>query len=203
MGTAVESASQPTEEDLLRADFYDFLAALLTKPPSQTRLDSLAKIQGDDTAIGTALKALGRVAAGVNERAAEREFNSLFIGLGRGELLPFGSYYLTGFLNEKPLASLRADMHRLGMARADDVSEPEDHIGSLCEMMAGLIRGRFGAISDLSTQHAFFAAHIEPWAAHFFSDLEKAKNSVFYAPVGTAGHAFMDIESEAFRIESS
>ena len=34
-------------------------------------------------------------------------------------------------------------MARLGIEQADGVSEPEDHIASLCEMMAGLIEGVF------------------------------------------------------------
>lgn len=203
MTASANELGAPTQEDLLRADFYDFLASLLTKPPAGNRLKGMAAMEGDDTPIGQALAAIGKVARHVDEQAVEREFHHLFIGLGRGELLPFGSYYLTGFLNEKPLAALRSDMQRLGMVRVDDVSEPEDHIGSLCEMMAGLIRGRFGQTQDLATQQAFYAAHIEPWASHFFSDLEKAKTSVFYTPVGTAGRTFMEIESEAFRIESS
>ncbi len=135
-----------------------------------------------------------------NERAVESEFNALFIGLGRGELLPYASYYMTGFLNEKPLAVLRNDMARLGITRAENVFEPEDNIASLCEMMAGLITGRFGAPAELQLQKDFFNRHIGPWAEHFFSDLEAAKSSVFYASVGSVGRAFMEIEREAFRM---
>ncbi len=89
-------------------------------------------------------------------RWSEREFNALFIGLGRGELLPYASYYLTGFLNEKPLASLRHDMAARGMTRAPNVYEPEDNIASLMEMMAGMIVGRFGAPATLADQRDFF-----------------------------------------------
>ena len=188
------------QEDLLRADLYDFLGSLLATPPSAQMLNNVAGLNGDDTDLGKGIAALSRLARSVQERAAKREFNALFVGLGRGELLPYASYYMTGFLNEKPLAALRNDMTRLGIERADNVYEPEDNIASLCEMMAGLIRGRFGSPADLSRQKEFFATHIGPWAGHFFSDLEAAQGSVLYAPVGTVGRVFMDIEKEAFRM---
>ena len=188
------------QEDLLRADLYDFLGSLLATPPSAQMLNNVAGLNGDDTDLGKGIAALSRLARSVQERAAKREFNALFVGLGRGELLPYASYYMTGFLNEKPLAALRNDMTRLGIERAENVYEPEDNIASLCEMMAGLIRGRFGSPADLSRQKEFFATHIGPWAGHFFSDLEAAQGSVLYAPVGTVGRVFMDIEKEAFRM---
>ena len=125
---------------------------------------------------------------------------ALFIGLGRGELVPYASYYMTGFLNEKPLATLREDMNLLRIARAPNVYEPEDNIASLMEMMAGLITGAFGAAAPISRQRGFYNKHIAPWARHFFTDLEGAKGSVFYAPVGAVGRIFMDIEREAFRM---
>ncbi len=115
-------------------------------------------------------------------------------------MLPYASYYLTGFLNEKPLAALRQEMSAQGMARAANVFEPEDNIASLMEMMGALIVGRFGTPADLERQKTFFNKHVAPWAGHFFSDLEGAKNSVFYAPVGTVGRVFMEIETEAFRL---
>ena len=130
----------------------------------------------------------------------EREYNDLFIGVGRGELLPYGSYYMTGFLNEKPLANLRRDMRAMGIGRADGVSEPEDHIASMCDMMAGLILGHFLQPASLKEQNDFFRVHLGPWAAHFFRDLEGASGSIFYAPVGKLGRAFMEVESEAFKL---
>ena len=122
----------------------------------------------------------------------------LVIGVGRGEILPFASYYLTGFLNDKPLANLRNAMAELGIERAEGVKEPEDHIASLFDIMNGLIRGAFGASTDLGVQARFFKTHIEPWAPLLMQDIEAAKSAVFYAPVGTIGRAFMDIESAAF-----
>jgi len=188
------------EEDQLRADLYDFLGALLSGPPSIELLEKTAALTGDDTELGRAIGSLARMASATRPNGAREEFEALFIGLGRGELLPYASYYMTGFLNEKPLSVLRNDMARLGIQRAPNVYEPEDNVASLCEMMAGLIRGRFLANASLDTQKQFFNAHLGPWAGHFFTDLEGAKNSVFYAPVGAIGRQFMEIEREAFRM---
>ncbi|MEM7508348.1 MAG: molecular chaperone TorD family protein [Pseudomonadota bacterium] len=189
-----------TEEDGLRADLYDLLGALLANPPSRELLDQVSGLTGDDGELGRAVGALARVAKSMTPKAAEAEFNALFVGLGRGELLPYASYYMTGFLNEKPLAVLRNDMARLSIQRSATVYEPEDNIASLCEMMAGLIRGRFGEPTDVLGQRDFFNTHLGPWGQHFFTDLEGAKGSVLYAPVGAIGRAFMEIEREAFRM---
>ena len=189
-----------TEEDILRADLYDLLAALLAKPPTRDLIDRVAKLDGDDGELGRAIRALTSLARATTETTAEREFNRLFIGAARGELLPYASYYMTGFLHEKPLAVLRNDMAQRSIERAPNVFEPEDNIASLCEMMAGLILGRFGEPETLAGQKDFFSAHIAPWAGHFFADLEAAKGSLLYAPVGAIGRAFMEIEREAFRM---
>ncbi|WP_420584245.1 TorD/DmsD family molecular chaperone [Ruegeria sp.] len=192
-----------SSEDRLRADFYNFLGLLLAGPPDQLLLDQMAGLTGDETDLGQAIQAMARVAKVTKPAAAEREFNALFIGLGRGELLPYASFYLTGFLNEKPLAQLRNDMAVRGITRAQNVFEPEDNIASLMEMMAGMIVGRFGSPATLEDQKAFWNKHIGPWAAHFYSDLEAAENSVLYASVGTAGRVFMEIEREAFRMTTA
>ncbi|MEL6520080.1 MAG: molecular chaperone TorD family protein [Pseudomonadota bacterium] len=189
------------EAERLRAEFYGLLATLLSAPADQDLLDKLSALTGDESALGQGIEQLARLAASVPVAEADREYNKLFIGLGRGEFLPYGSYYLTGFLNEKPLAQLRDHMAALGLARDPDVKEPEDHIASLCETMAALILGTHGAPLSLEDQHAFFNTHIAPWAGHFFSDLEAAKGAVLYAPVGTLGRVFMEIEFEAFRLE--
>jgi TorA maturation chaperone TorD len=188
------------EEDRLRADLYNFLGVILSGPPDDMLLGQTAGLQGDSTDLGQAVSTLAKMARITKPRTVESEYNRLFIGLGRGELLPYASYYLTGFLNEKPLALLRQDMTAQGLARAQNVFEPEDNIASLMEMMGAMIVGRFGRPADLNTQKTFFNKHIGPWAGHFFSDLEGAKNSVFYAPVGTVGRLFMDVEAEAFRM---
>lgn len=194
--------AQISPEELLRADLYDVLAALLSKPPNAELLKKTKALQGDDSDIGKAISALARIAKAVTEKSVTSEYNALFIGLGRGELLPFASFYLTGFLNEKPLALLRQDMSDIGIERQDDVFEPEDHIATICEIMSGLIRGSFGEPQSVEDQKRFFESHVGTWAGHFFEDLEAANGSVFYAPVGTIGRALMEIETEAFRMES-
>ncbi|WP_380058033.1 molecular chaperone [Falsihalocynthiibacter sp. SS001] len=188
------------EEDRLRADLYNYLGLLLARPADQITLEQTAALSGDASGLGAAITSLAKVAKVSKPQAVEREFNALFIGLGRGELLPYASYYLSGFLNEKPLAALRSDMAAHGIRRAPNVYEPEDNIASLMEMMGGLIVGRFTGVGSLADQKTFFNKHIGPWAKHFFSDLEGAKASVFYASVGSVGREFMEIEREAFRL---
>jgi TorA maturation chaperone TorD len=190
------------EEDRLRADLYNYLGLMLANPADQMLLEQTAGLSGDDSELGKGIMTLAKMARITKPKTVESEFNKLFIGLGRGELLPYASYYLTGFLNEKPLATLRQDMTARGLARADTVFEPEDNIASLMEMMGALIVGRFGPPASLADQKTFFNRHIAPWASLFFSDLEAAKNSVFYASVGTVGRSFMEIETEAFRLSA-
>jgi TorA maturation chaperone TorD len=190
------------EEDRLRADLYNFLGVLLSGPPDETLLTMTAGLSGDGSPLGQATTTLAKMAKRSKVRTVTSEYNKLFIGLGRGELLPYASYYLTGFLNEKPLARLRDDMAVRGLQRADNVFEPEDNIASLMEMMGAMIVGRFGVAATLDQQKTFFNTHIGPWASHFYSDLEGAKNSIFYASVATVGRAFMEIEAEAFRMSA-
>ncbi len=193
-------APEITEEDRLRADLYGFLSALLAGPPDRDLLARTAALTGDDSPLGRAIATLATLAAAATPRGVDSEYTRLFIGLGRGELLPYASFYLTGFLHEKPLVQLRLDMQALRVARAPGKFEPEDNIATLCEIMAGLIRGDFAGPVPLARQQEFFNRHIAPWAGHFFSDLEAAKASVFYAPVGTVGRIFVGIERESFRI---
>ena len=186
------------EEDRLRSELYRLLARFLSQPPSEADLLAARNLEGGDTPLGKAVHAFARIAANMQPSTADDEYHDLFIGVGRGELLPYGSYYLTGFLHEKPLARLRNDMSQLGIEKSGDVAETEDHIAALCEMMAGLIVGDFGEALDLDEQKAFFQAHIGSWAKHFFTDLEGARSSVFYACIGQLGAAFMDVEDQAF-----
>ena len=192
-----------SEEDDLRAQLYEFLATLLRIEPTDAVVQQVSQLSGDDSPIGQASSTLAHLAKQMDGSAVRAEYVDLFIGVGRGELLPYCSYYLTGFLNEKPLANLRQDMAAIGIVRAEGVKDPEDHIASLCDMMAGLIRGQFSRSFTLAEQASFHKKHLAPWAELFFSDLESAKNAVFYAPVGTIGKAFMDIESKSFDMELS
>jgi TorA maturation chaperone TorD len=196
--TAPENPIVLSDEDRLRADMYALLGELLRKEPSDDVIKIVAAFQGDGSDIGSASSVLATLASKLSGNEIRDEYMRLFIGVGRGEILPFASYYLTGFLNDKPLANLRNAMAELGIERAEGVKEPEDHIASLFDIMNGLIRGAFGTSTDLGVQARFFKTHIEPWAPLLMQDIEAAKSAVFYAPVGTIGRAFMDIESAAF-----
>ncbi|MFC2969178.1 TorD/DmsD family molecular chaperone [Acidimangrovimonas pyrenivorans] len=188
------------EADQMRAGFYRLLARLLAAPADAEVLALVAGLQGDESEMGAAIADLAARAADATPGSARDEFELLFNGLGRGLLLPYASYYLTGFLNEKPLARLRADMAPLGIARSADSGEPEDHISALMDMMAGLIEGAFGAPQPLAAQQDFFAKHIGTWAPHFYADLEKLPQAELYAPVGRMGRLFMAIEAAAFEM---
>lgn len=185
-------------EDTLRAQGYRLLARFLSAPPSAPDLQAAAGLCGDDSELGRAITAFARVCARSQAAAVAEEYHDLFIGLVRGELVPYGSYYLTGFLHEKPLAKLRQDMARLGVAREQGISDPEDHIASLCEMMAGFIDGSLGSALSLEEQKAFYAAHIGSWAPVLFRDMEAAKRSVLYATLGSVGRVFLEIEEGGF-----
>ncbi len=200
LGTIEGCPFEVLEEDLLRAQVYGLLARLLASPPDRQVLDILSGIDGDATPLGEALSALAAAAQADAPDALSEEFDRLFVGMVRGELVPYTSYYLTGFLNEKPLADLRGHLSRLGIAGAEDQSEPEDHIAALCEVMHGLATGVFGKPASLSEQRAFFDAHIAPWAGKFFEDLEAAAEAAFYAAIGKVGQLFMAVEAEAFEM---
>jgi TorA maturation chaperone TorD len=201
--SAVQTPPAVSEEDRLRADLYNFLGLILAGPPDELLLAQTAGLTGDDTDLGRAVARLADCARTTQRKQAEKEFNALFIGLGRGELLPYASFYLTGFLHEKPLAILRNDLSARRIERAANVYEPEDNIATLMEVMGGLIVGRFSDPATLEDQKTFFNRHIAPWAGHFYSDLETAKTAMLYSAVGSVGKAFMEIEREAFRLTSA
>jgi len=188
------------ETDQLRVNVYRLLARLLREPPDESLISILTQMAGDESELGKAIADLSSTAASISLADARDEYNVLFIGLGRGILTPFGSYYLTGFMHEKPLARLRDDMRPLGIARSDDVKDPEDHAAALMEMMAGLIDGSFGAAQPLSVQKTFFDSHVGSWAPHFFKDLETCSSARFFKPVGCIGRLFMAIEQGAFEM---
>ncbi len=194
------AGSALSEEDACRSALYGLFGRVLIAPPDESVRAAIAGLTGDESPLGEALNALAASAA-TPPIDLDREYHDLFIGLGRGELVPYGSYYLTGFLNEKPLAALRRDMARLGIARRVDVREPEDHVGAVLEMMAGLIEGSFAvAAGDVAAQQQFFATHVQPVAPRFFADLEGASAARFYRPVGAAGRLFLEVETSAFQM---
>jgi TorA maturation chaperone TorD len=195
---AGSSPRAPDEVDEARAAEYALLARLLATAPDHDLLAALARLTGDGTPLGLARSRLAAAASATNARAVEQEYFDLFVGLGRGELLPYASFYLTGFLHERPLARVREDLSALGVERDETRSEPEDHIALLCDVMAGIAGGRFGALE--AEEARFFARHLEPWAGRFFADLQTARSARFYGAVGGYGRVFLEIEREAFTI---
>src|ERR1700681_3883961 len=179
------TASDLDEVDAARAREYALLSVLLARAPDADLLRRLARIEGDASPLGVAHAALAQAARGVGEEGVSREFFDLFIGLGRGECLPYGSYYLTGFLHERPLARLRQDLVRLQIERAPGQAEPEDHAATLCEIMAALAGRTLPAPPGADRE--LFEAHLAPWMARFFADLERARAAVFYRSVGALG----------------
>lgn len=194
-----EATRTVDEIDRLRAHEYALLAALLARAPDRDLLTRVAALKGDVTPLGMAHIALAEAAASADPNAVSREYFDLFVGVSRGELLPYGSYYLTGFLYERPLARVREDFQHLGIETAEGQVEPEDHIATLCEVMAGLADGQFEA--EAGAEQRFFERHLKPWAARFFADLETAKLARFYRAVGDVGRLFMEIEAEAFAMD--
>ncbi len=186
------------EIDVLRGSEYAMLAVLIGAAPSDDLLTRIANLRGDATPLGMSHIALADAARAAQESLVAREYFNLFIGVARGELLPYGSWYQTGFLHERPLARVREDLAALGVERDGPGKEPEDHIAFLCEVMAGMATGRFEA--DIDAQARFFQRHIEPWAARFFADLEICSAASFYKPVGRIGRIFIELEAEAFKL---
>jgi TorA maturation chaperone TorD len=186
------------EADTARAQEYALLAALLMRAPDAALLSKISELRADASPLGLAHAALAEAAEKTTAEKVEREFFDLFIGLGRGELMPYGSYYLTGFLHERPLARLRDDLAKIGIARAENVVEPEDHVGILCEIMSGLASRRLPTPPD--SDRMIFDKHLAPWIGRFFTDLENATAADFYKRLGTLGRVYMDIEAEAFAL---
>ena len=191
-----ETVSGVDEIDRARAQEYALLATLLSRSPDRELLSGLARLQGDASPIGMAHAALGEAAMRTSEESVGREYFALFSGLGSGSLLPYASHYLTGALYGRPLVRLRETLRRLGIEKAPERSEPEDHAAIVCEVMAGLAGGSIAA--PAGTDRDFFGAHLSPWIRAFFVDLEQAEPADFYARVGALGRTFVDVEAEAF-----
>ena len=192
------ATAELSEIDAARVQEYALLATLLARAPTAELLDRIAKLRSDGTPLGAAHAALSDAAEHADAETIDREFFDLFVGVGRGELLPYGCYYLTGFLNERPLARLRQDLRALAIERVERQHEPEDHAAILCEIMAGLISGEFPAAAD--EQQRFFEKHLAPWIGRFFADLAGAKAADFYKHVGEIGRLFIETEIEAFAL---
>ena len=187
---------EATADDAVRANTYSLLATLLAKTPSQDILDLLKQIdvpaETDAVQMATCWEALRLASERAQLDELADEYQDLFIGVGRGELMPYGSWYTTGFLMDRPLTVLRADLAALGFERQQEVYEPEDHVAALCETMGMIIRAHDEI--PFATQRKFFGDHLGHWMGRFFEDLQNAKSARFYRTVGQLGEEFIRFE---------
>ncbi|MGL4495932.1 MAG: Cro/CI family transcriptional regulator [Beijerinckiaceae bacterium] len=190
-----ETDGHVDDVDRARAQEYRLIASLFAHAPDRDMLRRLAQLTGDASPLGMTHIALAEAVARAEAETLQREFFHLFIGVGRGEYLPFASWYMTGFLHDRPLARVREDFARFGIALNDDLRDPEDHIAILCDAMAGLCDG---SLAERDQAKAFFEAHLKPWAARFFADVENAANAPFYSVAARVARQFIEIETEAF-----
>ena len=198
--------AQPGPDDQARADLYALLARLLLAPPDAALLAALANstpivAQGGDPALERCWEHLTLASRVMDASAVAAEFNRLFVSIGTPPVDPYGSRYLAGFINDTPLAELRADLARLGLRRARGVAEFEDHLGALCETMRVLIAGAPGiARASIEQQKVFFGRHIAPWCEGALDDIAGAEGSNYYRLVARLGAAFLALEAQAFAL---
>lgn len=179
------------EEDSWRANTYRLIARLLIEPIDTDLKLSLSKLSKSDeaSALGLAWNHLSESAGRLDLKAMTDEFQTLFISPTRSELMPYACWYLTGFLMDKPLARLRADLRELGLERQAKNKEPEDHVSALCESMSLLIE------TNDARQSVFFDQHLAPWIGLFFKDLRTSAKACFYRDVAALGEAFIEFEA--------
>jgi len=186
-------------EETARADLYGLLAGLFYGPPSQDLLDAIAQTpsQGE----GVLQQAWNDLAATCEEADAQKvrdEYEALFIGVGKPEIMLYASYYLSGFLMEKPLAALRDDLGALALQRSESMPESEDHVSALCEVMRYLIESEDPAQNSLATQKRFFSTHLQPWAGEMCDTIMRHPQAPFYAEVAQLAKHFFEVEMQAF-----
>lgn len=189
-------------EETARADLYGLLATLFHAPPPQALLDTIASAgaQGEGV-LERAWAELVGACKGAAAESVREEYEQLFLGVGKPEVMLYGSYYLSGFLMEKPLVALRGDMARLGVERSAAVVESEDHIASLCEVMRYLIASDDALNATIATQKQFFASHMQAWVATLCGALEGQQHARFYVPVAHLARAFFEVEMQAFDMD--
>ncbi len=196
---SIKFESQDQGEETARADLYGLLATLLYAPPPQALLDTIGStsVQGDSV-LEHAWADLVAACKTAQQEAVREEYELLFVGVGKPEVMLYGSFYLSGFLMEKPLAELRTDLSLLGLQRSDDVVESEDHLASLCEVMRYLIASDDVVHANLAAQEKFFNTHMRGWVLDCCNALEASNNARFYKPVARLARVFFEVEMQAF-----
>ncbi len=196
---SIKFESQDQGEETARADVYGLLATLLYTPPPQALLDTIgsATVQGSSV-LEHAWADLVTACKTAQQEGVREEYELLFVGVGKPEVMLYGSFYLSGFLMEKPLAELRTDLSLLGLQRSDDVVESEDHLASLCEVMRYLIASDDVVHANLAAQEKFFNTHMRGWVLDCCNALEASGNARFYKLVARLAHVFFEVEMQAF-----
>lgn len=190
------------DEEVARAELYGVLATVFYAPPTPEWLESLRVAVTEAPTPGGFLQESWQQWVGVARRldAAQiaDEFDALFGGVGKPEVSLYGSYYLSGFLNEKPLAALRGDLAELGLARGENLPETEDHVACVFEVMRYLIAGDDVAVANLTQQRRFFAAHVQAWLPQLCDALATHPKADFYAALAELTRAFISVEAQGF-----
>ena len=196
------SQSSALDEETARAEIYGLLSALYYAPPSPELLASLRAAVTEAPAAGACLeepwRAVVASARELSDTSIAQEYDALFGGVGKPALYLFGSHYLSGFLNEKPLAKLRHALADLSLSRGDTMPETEDHIAYLCEVMRYLIAGDDAGVSNLTRQSQFFAEQVQPWASQMCIAIAAYPKARFYAQVAAFTQAFLEVETQGF-----
>ncbi len=194
--------SSALDEETARAEVYGLLAQLFYAPPPPQVLAALRVAVTEAPAAGGFLeepwRAFVGVAREVSDAQVAQEYDALFGGVGKPDVYLFGSHYLTGFLNERPLAQLRDDLRELGLERDEAMPETEDHIAYLCEVMRYLIAGDDVAVANLTRQREFYARHLQPWVMQLCDTLAAQPNARFYAALAGFAQAFFSVEQQGF-----
>lgn len=190
------------DEEIARAEVYGVLAQLFQAPPTPELLGAVRLAVTEAPVQGAFLEEPWRQVVGAAREFSDAqiadEYDALFGGVGKPEVLLFGSYHLSGFLNDKPLVQLRHDLAALGLGRDEQVAETEDHIAYLCEVMRYLIAGEDIAVANLAQQQRFFAAHLQPWVERLCDDLVANPGAHFYRAVAQFLRAFMHVDAQGF-----
>jgi TorA maturation chaperone TorD len=202
MTDASPPMSSALDEETARAEVYGLLAQLFYAPPAPELLAALRVAPTEAPAAGGFLEEPWRALVGVcrdmDDAEIAAEHDALFGGVGKPEVYLFGSHYLTGFLNERPLARLREDLAGLGLARDEAMPETEDHLAYLCEVMRYLIAGDDVSVSNLTRQQAFFTDHLQPWAPAACDAVAGHPRARFYARLADFTRAFLGVEQQGF-----
>tara|TARA_R110001599_G_scaffold159052_2_gene346240 strand:+ start:52762 stop:53376 length:615 start_codon:yes stop_codon:yes gene_type:complete len=196
---SIQFETRDQGEEAARADMYSLLATLLYAPPAQALLDTIASAPTEgEGALQRAWTELVEACRVTRQEAVREEYEQLFYGVGRPEVMLYGSFYLSGFLMEKPLAALRTDLAKLGLQRADDIVESEDHLASLCAVMCHLITSDDMMHANLQVQRDFFSEHMQQWVMDCCQAIQTSPHARFYRPVARLAETFFEVEIQAF-----